>query len=232
MSLRHRVTLSSPASAPFATDVFDSRPHSGFAVLVAAQGSEPVPDHEELVSRMYAVREDVFVGGGLLAGDERDADDDRACAIVVAENLGDRRARICGGVRLIFRTFPRSGVPTPVPLPIESEAHFGDLFDGPLPADSIEVSRLWVLADSGGRRAHMLASLVAFTARVATVSAGGDAYAMLGDDLVRPMRRFLPLEELSGARQLEYPTPKVPVRIPRRVLARAAAPAATTVLFG
>ncbi|KQQ06284.1 MULTISPECIES: hypothetical protein [unclassified Rathayibacter] len=232
MSARHHAHPSTLADAAFESDVFETSPASRFAVLVAARGGAALPRREEVHARSSAVRELVFVGRGLLRGPERDADEDRACAIAVVENIGGGLARVAGGVRLIFRTILDDSGTIELPLPIETEGHFGDLFDAPLPSDSVEVSRLCIVADSGALRLRMLAALVAFTAGVSTAAAGGDAYAMLGDELVRPMRRFLPLEELSPARMLEYPTPKVPVLIRRAVLADVGAASTDPVLYG
>ncbi|SMH49988.1 hypothetical protein SAMN06295885_3467 [Rathayibacter oskolensis] len=232
MSARHHAHPSTLADAAFESDVFEPCPASRFAVLVTARGGEALPQREEVHARSSAVRELVFVAGGLLRGPERDADDDRACAIAVVENLGDGLAQVAGGVRLIFRTFLDESGTTELPLPIETDGHFGDLFDAPLPPDSVEVSRLCVVTESGAQRIRMISALVAFTAGVATAAAGGDAYAMLGDELVRPMRRFLALEELGAPRTLEYPTPKVPVLIRRTVLAEVGAASTEPVLYG
>ena len=215
---RHHASASAPPEEFFESDLFADRPGSVFAVLVVCRGRNVVPGREIIRSRSAALREDVFAGGRMLAGPEPDHDDDRSLHVAVVENAGAGRARVTGGLRLIFRRFVDGATAVDDALPIEAEGHFGDLFTAPLGDGSVEVSRLCIVAERGGARVRMLSSLIGFAAGVVSDAGAVEAYAMLGDELLRPLRRFVPLEQLADARDLEYPTPKIPVRIPSTVL--------------
>jgi hypothetical protein len=221
------------SSESFPTSLFTASPGARFAVTLVTRGSVLMPARGAVHRQVARVREEVFVGGGHLHVAEQDADDCRAYSVAVVENLRSGLGRVCGHVRLI----PRGSGDSEIELPIEH--HFAqslpqDRTGRPALAGAFEVSRLCVVHERASARDRMLMTLLAYAAGLAGSLGWGDAYAMLGSDLVRVIRRYVPtIEELAGSRLLDgYPSAKTPVRISREGYRSIAIPAPGDTFFG
>jgi len=222
----------STLSTPFACPLFITSLDSPFAIVHVSRGSAVLPARAEIHRQVALMRENVFVGGGHLRGPEGDADDDRAHSIAIVENLGDGFVRICGHVRLIPRTVGDSESALPIEhyfpraLPRDREGR-------PDLAGAFEISRLFTVHEEARLQARMLVLLIAYAAGLAASLGWGTAYAMLGSELLRVFRAYVPaMEPLAEGRLLEsYPTAKTPVRIRREDYERIALPEPRSTYF-
>jgi len=222
----------SPSAGSFRTSLFSAFPDSPFAVAVVARGTTVTPGLADVHRQVSRAREQIFVGGGHLRGAERDGDDLRAYSVAVVENLGGGFGRIGGHVRLIPRTVGDSESALPIEhyfpraLPRDREGR-------PDLAGAFEISRLFTVHEEARLQARMLVLLIAYAAGLAASLGWGTAYAMLGSELLRVFRAYVPaMEPLAEGRLLEsYPTAKTPVRIRREDYERIALPEPRSTYF-